>query len=203
MAWNRPKMIPPLTVYGVCAALALASAEVLSDTVSVVEEKPAAGAGMYSTYVDKRSSYFSDELGKTAPIAMEDLLPELLNAIDRLSKYKVPGEVPPVHRVPHETIEQLTCGTECAALAVYRSGEGIYLDEALQPETNIFARSVLLHELVHYVQDASRELAEARPCERWYRREQEAYALQKVFLMLAGSQIRVAYSAGSTCEQDG
>ncbi|KPK35763.1 MAG: hypothetical protein AMJ66_00275 [Betaproteobacteria bacterium SG8_40] len=189
--------------FGSLVLLALAPLPVLSAAAQPAEEKPAAGTGMYSTYVDKRSSYFSDELGKTAPIAMEDLLAELLIAIDRLSKYKVPDEAPPIHRVPHETIEQLTCGAECAALAVYRAGEGIYLDEALQPETNIFARSVLLHELVHYVQDASNELAEARPCERWYRREQEAYALQKVFLMLAGSQIRVAYSAGSTCEQDG
>ncbi len=188
---------------GSLVLLALFSSPALSAAAQVAEENTAAGAGMYSTYVDKRSSYFSDALGNTAPIAMEDLLAELLIAIDRLSKYRVPDEAPPIHRVPHETIEQLACGTECAALAVYRAGEGIYLDEALEPETNIFARSVLLHELVHYVQDASNELAETRPCERWYRREQEAYALQKVFLMLAGSQVRVAYSAGSTCEQDG
>jgi hypothetical protein len=196
-------MISQLVASGLCAALAVSSSVAFSAAEPVAAEKPATGTGMYGTYVDKRSSYFSDDLGKTAPIAMEDLLAELLIAIDRLSKYKVPDQAPPVHRVPHETIEQLTCGAECAALAVYRAGEGIYLDEALEPETNIFARSVLLHELVHYVQDTSRELAEARPCERWYRREQEAYALQKVFLMLAGSQIRVAYSAGSTCEQDG
>jgi hypothetical protein len=188
---------------GLLALLAMASSQAVSSAASVAKEKPAAGTGMYGTYVDERSSYFSDDLRKTAPIAMDDLLPELLNAIDRLSKYSVPDELPPVHRVPHETVEQLACGTNCAALAVYRSGEGIYLDEALQPETNIFARSVLLHELVHYVQDKSNELAETRSCERWYRREQEAYAVQKVFLMLAGSQIRVAYSAGSTCEQDG
>lgn len=166
------------------------------------KDKPAAGNGMYSDYVDTRSRYFSDALSNTAPIPMQDLVPELLTAIDRLSKYGVPDEPPPVYRVPHETIEQFACGTKCAALAVYRSGEGIYLDESLNPETNIFARSVLLHELVHYVQDLSNELAEARLCERWYRREQEAYALQKRFLMLAGSQIRVAYSTGTACEQD-
>jgi hypothetical protein len=71
----------------------------------------------------------------------------------------------------------------------------------LQPESNVFARSVLLHELVHYVQDVSNELAAVRPCERWYRREQEAYAIQKRFLALLGSQMRVGYSAGSTCAE--
>ena len=181
--------------------LALESGVAAPAKVAVTGEQPAAGAGMYSTYIDARSSFFSDELRKATPMPMDDLLPELLNAIDHLSKYTVPDEVPLVHRVPHEKIEQLTCGKKCAALAVYRSGEGIYLDEALEPETNIFARSVLLHELVHYVQDVSNELSGAKPCERWYRREQEAYAIQKNFLVLVGSQFRVAYSAGTTCAQ--
>ncbi len=69
----------------------------------------------------------------------------------------------------------------------------------MNPETNVFARSVLLHELVHFVQDINRELASVRDCERWYRREQEAYAIQKRFLEMIGSQIRVAYSAGDAC----
>ena len=180
------------------------SLALLCPVASAAEEDASqAGAGMYSDYVDTRHRYFDDSLGETAPIPMEDLLPELLTAIDRLSKYKAPDQAPPVHRVPHEVIEQFACGVPCAALAVYRPGEGIYLDEALEPETNIFARSVLLHELVHYVQDLSSELAEAKPCDRWYRREQEAYALQKRFLMLAGSQIRVAYSTGTACEPEG
>lgn len=167
------------------------------------KEQPSAGAGMYSTYVDDRSEFFSDELGKADPIPLAQLVPELLTAIDQLSKYAIPQELPGVHRVPHEKIEQLTCGGgKCAALAAYRPGEGIYIDEALEPETDIFARSVLLHELVHYVQDVANELASAEACDRWYRREQEAYAIQKRFLMLVGSQVRVAYSAASSCAQD-
>ncbi len=167
------------------------------------DEQPSAGAGMYSTYVDDRSDFFSDELGKADPIPLAQLVPELLTAIDQLSKYAIPQELPGVHRVPHEKIEQLTCGGgKCAALAAYRPGEGIYIDEALEPETDIFARSVLLHELVHYVQDVANELASAEACDRWYRREQEAYAIQKRFLMLVGSQVRVAYSAASSCAQD-
>ena len=158
-----------------------------------------AGTGMYSTYVDRRVRFLGDELSDAYPIPMEDLLPALLDAVHYLSKYALPESLPPVHRVSHAKIEQLACGKTCAALAAYRSGEGIYLDDTLIPESNIFARSVLLHELVHYVQDASNELAEVRPCERWYRREQEAYAIQKRFLAILGSQMRVGYSAGSTC----
>ncbi|MGD2139818.1 MAG: hypothetical protein PVH25_05445 [Burkholderiales bacterium] len=165
-------------------------------------DRPPGGTGMYSTYVDTRTPFVGEELADTYPIPMDDLVPALLLTIDHLSKYKMPHELPVVHRAPHEKIEQLACGKPCAALAAYRSGEGIFIDEALKPETEIFARSVLLHELVHYLQDVSRELESLRLCERWYRREQEAYAIQKRFLVLVGSQIRVAYSAGSSCDND-
>ena len=102
----------------------------------------------------------------------------------------------------HSVVEQYACQKPCAALAVYRAGEGVYLDESLKPETNVFARSVLLHEIVHYVQDMNDELVNLKECERWYRREQEAYAVQKRFLEIVGSQIRVAYSQGQACDSD-
>lgn len=192
----------PVFCTGALAGLSLTFACVTFPAVDDADEKIdrlSAGTGMYSTYADTRSRFFGEELGDTYPIAMDDLIPALLVAVDFLSKYRRPDELPPVHRVPHATIEQLACGKACAALAAYRPGEGIYLDDALKPESNVFARSVLLHELVHYVQDVSNELAAVRPCERWYRREQEAYAIQKQFLALLGSQMRVGYSAGSTC----
>ena len=198
----RPVARPPVFCAGALAGLALTFASVTFPAVDDLDEqvdRPAAGAGMYSTYADTRTRFFGDELGDTYPIPMDDLLPALLVAVHHLSKYPRPEELPLVHRVPHATIEQLACGKPCAALAAYRPGEGIYLDEALKPESNVFARSVLLHELVHYVQEVSNELAAVRPCERWYRREQEAYAIQKRFLALLGSQMRVGYSAGTTC----
>lgn len=153
------------------------------------------GQGMYGTYVDKSGRFFSDSLGRAYPIAMEDLLPELMNALKRLANYPVPETLPKVHRAPHAKIEEIACGRPCPALGAYLPGEGIYLDEALQPETNVFARSVLLHELVHYVQDVSaRWLKSGELCDRWFRREKEAYAIQERFLALTGNEHRVAYS---------
>ena len=195
----------PFVLALVClgAAFAMTGAVAIAEQAAELKERPAASAGMYSTYADESRKFFSDELGKVDAIPMAQLVPELLMAIDQLSKYAIPQALPGVHRVPHEKIEELACGgSKCAALAAYRSGEGIYIDESLKPETDIFARSVLLHELIHYVQDISNELASAEPCDRWYRREQEAYAIQKRFLMLVGSQVRVAYSAASSCAQD-
>ncbi|MEO8007525.1 MAG: hypothetical protein ABI728_03250, partial [Betaproteobacteria bacterium] len=108
-----------------------------------------------------------------------------------------------VIRVSHERIEAIVCKARCAALAAYRPGEGIYLDDRLKPETQLFDRSILLHELVHYVQDMSLEHDDMRPCQRWYHREQEAYAIQKIFLFMTGSPTRVGYSAHkSTCDDE-
>ncbi len=196
----------PVSLFAACLGAALASPPAVAapDQAQRTEDLRPARTGMYSTYVDTRSGFFDDDLRKPYPMPMDALLPALLDAVDRMSKYSVPKQAPPVQRVPHEIIEQLACGgAKCAALAAYRSGEGIYIDESLKPETDVFARSVLLHELIHYVQDVSNELASAEPCNRWYRREQEAYAIQKRFLMLAGSQVRVGYAGGARCDAGG
>jgi hypothetical protein len=144
---------------------------------------------------------FDTRLGDTAPMTEAELVPALLNAIDQLSKYPRAVSVPEIRRIPHVELAQMVCGGPCPARATYRPGEGIYLDDTLKPETNPFDRSVLLHELVHFVQEMANEHGDMRPCLRWYYREQEAYAIQKTFLVIIGSPVRVAYSAqGDACQ---
>lgn len=157
-------------------------------------------SGMYSNYAATRN-VFDQYLGDTGALTEAQLLPALLSAIRQLSKYAVPAEPPEIFRVSRERLQEMACSGKCAVLGTYRPGEGIYLDERLKPETSLFDRSVLLHELVHYVQEKNGELSDMRPCERWYHREQEAYAIQKNFLMLIGSPVRVGYSANQpTCD---
>src|SRR5581483_11444435 len=113
--------------------------------------------GMYSEYTDSGLVKFDKYLGDAREMPMDELLPALLDAIDQLSKYPRPKDMPQIHRVSSETVQEMACGAKCGALATYRPGEGIYLDRRLKPETSLFDRSVLLHELVHYVQDLSNE----------------------------------------------
>ncbi len=97
----------------------------------------------------------------------------------------------------------MVCKAKCAALATYRPGEGIYLDESLKPETSLFDRSILLHELVHYAQDMNGEHGDVKPCQRWYQREQEPTRSRKSSSGMTGSPIRVGYSAHkSTCDDN-
>jgi hypothetical protein len=158
-------------------------------------------AGMYSNYVDEGHARYDKYLGDTNALTEKDLIPALMSAVDQLSKYPKLTQIPKIQRVTHRRLEEMVCPSGCPVLATYRPGEGIYLDETLKPETDLFHRSILLHELVHYAQDLNNELSTMRECERWYHREQEAYAIQKTFLTIVGSQVRVGYSAKqSTCD---
>ncbi len=161
--------------------------------------------GMYSTYANDGGVTSRKYLGNAGAdvLSAAELMPALVSALDQISKYHRLVAVPEILRVPHDRIEAIVCNARCAALAAYRPGEGIYLDDTLKPETDLFARSILLHELVHYAQDMNGEHGDMRPCMRWYQREQEAYAIQKIFLFMTGSATRVGYSAHkSTCDDE-
>jgi hypothetical protein len=163
-----------------------------------------ASTGMYSNYADDhRSRPMDRDLSSTDPISEDYLLKALVDALNQISKYPRPAELPAIKRVPHAQLEAMICNkSSCGVLASYWHGEGIYIDENLKPETSLFARSVLLHELVHYLQDTNDAWGGLRDCDRWYHRELEAYALQKQFLILIGSPTRVAYSpSGPTCDE--
>lgn len=176
-----------------------------ADKTVLLNSSGGESVGMYSNYADDGSVVSRKYLGNAGVDALSEaeLMPALVSALDQLSKYHRPVALPEIIRVSHERIEELVCNAKCGALAAYRPGEGIYLDERLKPETELFDRSILLHELVHYVQDMNDEHGDMRPCERWYQREQEAYAIQKIFLFMTGSPTRVGYSAAkSTCDDD-
>jgi hypothetical protein len=159
--------------------------------------------GMYSNYADQGSVATQKYLGDAGAEVLSDaeLMPALVSALYQISKYQRLVALPEIIRVPHERIERMVCPGKCAALAAYIPGAGIYLDEKLNPGRDLFHRSILLHELVHYAQDMSEEHDDMKPCMRWYQREQEAYAIQKIFLFMTGSPTRVGYSAQkSTCD---
>jgi hypothetical protein len=145
----------------------------------------------------------------TGPAAsIDQVVKQLSLAIDRLSNHKTPKEPPHVYRVPHAELELIVCGANCAIKAWYKPGEGIFLDESLKPETNMFDRSILLHEMVHYFQDMSGYYGRVEGCDRWLHRELNAYEIQNRYLGTIGHPSRVAY-AGNNCramdaaQQDG
>lgn len=190
-------------VLGVALAVSFAAQAADLDRQAAARHEGGETLGMYSNYADDGSVATQKYLGDAGAEVLSDaeLMPALVSALYQISKYQRLVASPEIIRVPHERIERMVCPGKCGALAAYIPGAGIYLDEKLNPGRNLFHRSILLHELVHYAQDMSEEHDDMKPCMRWYQREQEAYAIQKIFLFMTGSPTRVGYSAQkSTCD---
>lgn len=98
---------------------------------------------------------------------------------------------PPILRLDQQHIAQIVCGQPCPARAVYLGERGILIDAALDPATDAYARSILLHELVHHVQRSTSRYSDLSDCQRWNAREREAYAVQRRYLAVAQSGIMV------------
>src|SRR5690349_23512791 len=72
--------------------------------------------------------------------SLEQVVKQLTVAIDRISRHRPPKAPPAIHRVSHAELEAYVCEQNCAIKAWYKPGEGIFLDNSLQPETNVFDR---------------------------------------------------------------
>lgn len=126
--------------------------------------------------------------------SMTELVDSLLRLMPALTQYHKPDSQPPVFRVTRAQIEKKMCGGRaCTMRAWYLPDEGIYLEDSLHPETDPFDRSVLFHELVHYLQELNAEDAALDACNRWFQREIQAYGLQNQYLALTGNGARVTH----------
>src|SRR5579859_2229020 len=126
-------------------------------------------AGHEATYMDS--------------VSLASLALQLLTSIHSLSGYPVTTALPEIHQAPVAEIQQRFCQGTCAVQAFYRPGEGIYIDEKFDLANDEFARSVLLHELVHHMQRVSGTFQRMpSACDRWYAAEGEAYTIQNRYL---------------------
>jgi hypothetical protein len=105
-----------------------------------------------------------------------------------------PATLPTVTLVPHVHLEELACGQPCPVLGLYTFGEVVYLDDQLDPDADVYARSILLHELVHYLQQVSGHYEGMSVCQAAILRERQAYQVQNEYLVRHSATPR----AGST-----
>lgn len=133
-----------------------------------------------------------------------DLYAALLSWAVTLSGYPAPAEPPVVVTQPHAFFVQQACnGQPCKVLGWYAGGKNVYIDEKLDPQNNLFASSIVVHEMVHYLQgvargdDALRDGAafhEAPSCEQSVQWEHEAYAVQREYILRYGAYLPVGAS---------
>lgn len=112
------------------------------------------------------------------PSALGKLVSELLLAIHLLSGYAIPPEPPRVEFLPHAELEERACGRPCQVYGWFPPGQTVYLDDRLNPLVSVAARGILLHELVHFLQQEEGTFAVAPDCDAWLEREHEAFDIQ-------------------------
>ena len=128
-----------------------------------------------------------------------DLVHDLILEAALIADLSVPTQVPPIVFADKETVSHYACAGTCRALGAYHPKYGIALDQSLDPVKDDLARSILLHELVHYLQHEDGRYADAGDCDRWVKRERDAYAAQNKFLRKIQSTSRVSHSLRNSC----
>lgn len=129
------------------------------------------------------------------PVQLNDLVLELFAAIQMLSGYPVPQTLPQIHTASVQEMQQRVCGKPCPVKAFYHREWGVYLDETLDLRGSAFDRSVLLHELVHYVQNVTGRFEKIPvSCRRNHLAELEAYRIQNLYLASVNSPARALYT---------
>lgn len=135
---------------------------------------------------------------------MTDLYAALLSWAVTLSGHPPPAEPPVVVPKPHAFfVEQACNGQPCKVLGWYAGGRNLYIDEKLEPADNLFASSIVVHEMVHYLQAVARgddalpngvAFSTAPSCEQAVQWEHEAYAVQREYILRYGSYLPVGAS---------
>ncbi|HEX4985367.1 MAG TPA: hypothetical protein VFV71_04765 [Burkholderiales bacterium] len=138
-------------------------------------------------------------------VLLRDVVAELFASIHALSGYAVADGVPEIHAVPVAVMQRELCGKPCPVKAYFHPDRGIFLDETLDLRDSAFDRSVLLHELVHYLQKSTGRFEKAPgTCLRNHLSEVEAYDIQNRYLSSVNSPTRALYSGWTVaCRDEG
>lgn len=113
---------------------------------------------------------------------LAEIVAELLLFAQVITGY-APAEQPPeIIFLEQAELQQQACNNPCEVFGWYPYGDKIYLDKRLDPIGNLKARGVLLHELVHYLQQRNGAFNGDSACRNWAHKEQEAYRVQGAWL---------------------
>ncbi len=113
---------------------------------------------------------------------MTQLVAGLFVWINLYTGYDIPDQAPEIVFIDHQQLEAMACQGPCPVLGFYDPARVIYLDDNLRPDSNLCAQSVLVHELIHFVQRENGQFSGYSAASAWRLREREAHHFQKVFL---------------------
>lgn len=118
---------------------------------------------------------------------MNDLYAVMLSWAVTLSGYPMPAQQPEVVKVAHAYLVQHACGgRECKVIGWFPPGKTVYLDKRLNAQDSLLHASIVVHEMVHYLQHQAGKFDHGFSCERAIALEREAYGVQREFLLRYG-----------------
>ena len=120
--------------------------------------------------------------------AFTALIAQLVLAIQMLGDFQAPQEPPRLAFLTQAELAQAACGRPCEIYGWFPPGRTIYLDQRLDPADDLVARSILVHELAHYLQQEAGAYAPGKDCQAWLDREWQAYDIQLRWLASQGAK---------------
>ena len=111
------------------------------------------------------------------------LLKVLLSWTVSLSQYDHPNRLPDIEYRDHSYFVETVCrnNQKCPIAAWYDNNGTIFLDSRIKDHQDPETRSLIVHEMTHYLQDLSGKY-EDRSCDNHVYREREAYSVQRQYL---------------------
>ena len=128
--------------------------------------------------------------------SLRELILALLLWITSNTDYKDPEQFPQIKFLGQSELSQIACGRECEILAYTPTTPKytIFLSDKLKPMTNVCDRGILLHELIHVLQDDQEFFVEYEIKTKKHLREMDALVKHNIFLSQYGKKI--LYSNG-------
>ena len=127
---------------------------------------------------------------------LNELIVALLLWITTNTEYKDPKKFPLVEFIEQEQLSQLACKRDCEILALTPEipKYTIYLSKTLDPMNDICHRGILLHELIHILQDDQKKFINYDLKTKKHLREMNALVNHNIYLSRYGKKI--LYSNG-------
>lgn len=134
-------------------------------------------------------------------IDYNQLVAILLSWTVNLSGYPLPETPPLIEFKPHDFFVEHAClgNTKCRVAAWYDNNGIIYIDDNLKNKDDVFIDSLIVHELVHYLQDLSKKFNN-EDCQDYLIREREAYGIQRQYLNRIAGRFVAIYMNFPPCQ---
>lgn len=118
----------------------------------------------------------------------------LLSWTVHLSNYPLPQELPVIEYRPHDFFIKHVCfgDVKCKVAGWYNDEGIIFLDQRVKGQDDAITRSLIVHEIVHYLQDLSGKF-DPDSCDDHLIREREAYSVQRQYINRIAGRFAAIY----------